>query len=252
MRNTLSLSIATSFVPSACKRVFAPYLSFQTLTGVVCLLTLCSGAQHGARAEPRFATNATHAALWRKVYDRMPAVWKTKRVILVRELTEWQMDRLVADAGGDTDSRHRDTVVDGCYQDNDLNKDQNNDGNNDQSVIGEGDIFATISLSNTLQGDQAALIFAHEYGHYVWEDRLTLGQRADYRRLWRSQRRTHHLVSDYAADSVEEGFAEAFAHFLRKPALLRRRDARSAAFLDQLLAASRHKVDAPADDLSSL
>ncbi len=105
-------------------------------------------------------------------------------------------------------------------------------------------MYGTISLRETLHGDQAAFVFAHEYGHYVWEDLLTESQRANYGRLWRIQKRARHLVTAYARDSVEEGFAEAFAHYLRKPSLLRKRDARSSAFLADLLTHTRPHLSA--------
>jgi hypothetical protein len=54
-------------------------------------------------------------------------------------------------------------------------------------------------------------------------------------RIWEQQRRNRSLVSEYAEDSVEEGFAEAFAHLLRKPERLHRRDPLSEAFLNDLL-----------------
>ena len=45
----------------------------------------------------------------------------------------------------------------------------------------------------------------------------------------------HRLITAYAADSVVEGFAEAFAHYLRRPWLLRRRDIDSEEFLEEWL-----------------
>jgi predicted metalloprotease len=176
-------------------------------------------------AGPRFSRNAANASLWQRVYDQIPEVWKTDRVLVVRELTEWQMDRLVEDSGGDKDPHNADTVVDGCYQ----------------RCETDDDVYGTISLRETLHGDLAAFVFAHEYGHYVWDDILSAEERATYTRVWRAQKRAGHLVTDYAAENVDEGFAEAFAHFLRKPALLRRRDPRSATFMADLLARARQR-----------
>jgi hypothetical protein len=188
-----------------------------------CIVMAITLAGKVALAGPSFTRNDGNAVQWRRVYDQMPNAWKTDRLIVVREVTEWQMDRLVSSTGGDSDPRYSDTVVDGCYQ----------RGGPDEEAYG------TISMRETLHGELAAFVFAHEYGHYVWDDLLTEAQRLSYARLWRAQKRAGHLVTDYAADSVEEGFAEAVAHYVRKPAVLRRRDPRSAAFIADLLAHSK-------------
>jgi hypothetical protein len=199
-----------------------------TLTALAIFVSTALPLSH-ASAGPHFVNDVPNADLWRRVYAQMPEAWKTDRLILVRQLTESQMDRLIDDIGGN-DNQHGDTVVDGCYQ----------------SGGAADEAFGTISLRETLHGELAAFVFAHEYGHYVWDDLLTEEQRSSYTHLWKVQKRAKHLVTGYAGDSVDEGFAEAFAHFLRKPALLRKRDPRSAAFLTNLLTLSKQAQPTPA------
>ena len=131
------------------------------------------------------------------------------------------MERLAADLSGEDVDRSDNSVVDGCYQ---------NDG------IAEGGA-PIITLRDTLRGEQAGLVFTHEYAHFLWDEMLSDAQRARYTRLWRTQKRAHHLVTEYAQASEEEGFADSFAYFARRPALLHKRDAASAQFLRDLSAA---------------
>lgn len=79
--------------------------------------------------------------------------------------------------------------------------------------------------------------FAHEYGHYVWFELLSKDDRKRYRDLYGRQKAAHHLVSDYAAASVEEGFAEAFSADINDPVSLQHHDALSYQFLSRWTAA---------------
>ena len=80
--------------------------------------------------------------------------------------------------------------------------------------------------------------FAHEYGHYVWFDLLTKDDRKRYKALYDKQKSARRLVTDYAAESVEEGFAEAFSYDITDPASLRRQDSLSYQFLSRWPAAA--------------
>lgn len=73
--------------------------------------------------------------------------------------------------------------------------------------------------------------FAHEYGHYVWFDLMTKDDHKRYQAIYDRQKAAHHLVSEYAADSLEEGFAEAFSVDVTDPAALHRQDPLSYQFL---------------------
>jgi FPC/CPF motif-containing protein YcgG len=68
----------------------------------------------------------------------------------------------------------------------------------------------------------------------IWDEVLTRNDRREYGSIWSSQRRRRSLVTEYAADSVEEGFAEAIAAYIRTPEKLRRRDLDSWQFVDDL------------------
>ena len=174
-----------------------------------------------ATASLRVHKDAHHADLWFRFYDDLPRVWKTPRPILLREFSPHDMERLAADLGGEDVDRSDDSVVDGCYQ---------NDGNAEGGA-------PIITLRDTLRGEQAGLVFTHEYAHFLWDEMLNDEQRARYTRLWRAQKRAHHLVTEYAGESEEEGFADAFAYFVRRPTLLQKKDAASAQFLRDLSAA---------------
>ena len=73
--------------------------------------------------------------------------------------------------------------------------------------------------------------FAHEYGHYVWFDVMTKDDHKRYQAIYDRQKAAHHLVSEYAADSLEEGFAEAFSADMTNPAALLRQDPLSYQYL---------------------
>ena len=189
------------------------------------VLTFCSSTiallafPPTAVAELSVASESPHAAMWRKVYQQVPETWKSQRVVVVQEVSDSEMERLVARTDGESSSKSADnSVVDGCFQPGEREEEPD-----------------TITLRETLKGQEAELVFTHEYGHFVWDARLSRSQRDQYRRLWREQKRQGHLVTGYANDSAEEGFAEAFAYFLRKSASLRRRDEASWKFLNSLL-----------------
>jgi hypothetical protein len=172
-----------------------------------------------ACAELRIDHDTTHAAIWRKIYQQLPDAWKSSRIVVVQEVTDSEMEHIVAQSqGGNNNSEDDGSVVDGCFQPGEK----------------EGDPD-TITLRESLRGSEAELVFTHEYGHFVWDARMTRAQRDQYRRLWRVLKHQGHLVTRYAGDSPEEGFAEAFAYFLRRSLTLRSRDADSWNFLNGLL-----------------
>jgi len=130
------------------------------------------------------------------------------------------MNRRVAKGfrGLASDSDEEDSSIDGFYSESDP----------------ERHAAASITLRRSLPDDEAVYVFLHEYGHSVWYTQMTHSQRADYRALWKRNRRDGSLITEYAGDSVDEGFAEAFAHYLRKPRLLQRIDPDSSRFLEDL------------------
>ncbi len=167
-------------------------------------------------AQLRFRANAAHGDLWRHVYSQLPSIWKARQLVYVREVSDDDMDRFVEKFEGPNDENN--SIVDGCYQGN----------------VDSGGMAGQITLRQSLHGENAALVFAHEYGHYVWADVLSTSDRARYRRIWREQRRANSLVTEYAEAGDEEGFAEAFAYFLRRPDYLHRMDLISWRYLSGL------------------
>ena len=87
----------------------------------------------------------------------------------------------------------------------------------------------TLRLSRT--GDLDLLTAAHEYGHYVWFNLLSKQDRRDYKNIYERQRRSGHLISDYAGTNLEEGFAEAFSFYVNQPVALTQSDQESFRFL---------------------
>ena len=181
-----------------------------------------------AGAQLRFRTDSMHAALWRKVYTQLPPAWKAREFVYVREITDARMDRFIEQFEGAND--RTDSIIDGCYQ----------------KHADPEEMAGSITLRESLHGESAALVFIHEYGHYVWGNVLNSVERSRYRRLWRDQKRANRLVTDYAGESDEEGFAEAFAYFIRRPATLRRQDPRSSRFLETV----QHDATPPDADVN--
>lgn len=205
----------------------------RAISGLTRLLTasaLAVGLTRPVSATLRVRNDVRHAEQWFRLYDDLPRAWKTRRAVLLREMSERDIARLAAQLGADEGDRDGDSVIDGCYQ---------NAGYDDNAP-------PLITVCDTLRGEQAGLVFAHEYGHFVWNELLNDEQRGRYTRLWRNQKRAHHLVTEYARDSDEEGFAEAFAHYARHSSQLTRKDPASAQFLRDLSAL--RLSDAPDSD----
>jgi hypothetical protein len=169
-----------------------------------------------AAAQLRFRSGSAHGALWRRLYSGLPTSWKAHDLVYVRELSDDDMDRFIEEFEGPNSKA--DSIVDGCYQ---------------GSHVGR-DFAGEITLRESLRGENAALVFMHEYGHYIWANLLTDADRSKYRRIWREQKRQMSLVTKYAGESDEEGFAEAFAFYIRRPSALRRSDGKSWTFLSEL------------------
>ncbi len=91
-----------------------------------------------------------------------------------------------------------------------------------------------IELSRALKGNRLRLVLAHEFGHFVWFERMSKRQRDAYRSLWKADKRTKHLVTQYAAVSAKEGFAEAFSWYVYQKNQLHRLDAPSWNFISRM------------------
>lgn len=171
-----------------------------------------------ARASIRPTRETPRSALWRKLYDRLPAAWKSRNEVLVREVSDREMDRLVEEHGdAPASSPEGDDEVQGFFE------------------WSEPRDTPTITLRASMSTEEASFVFTHEYAHYVWEELLDRRTRRAYEDVWRDRRNRHKLVSEYAEESVDEGFAEAVAHFVRRREKLHRKDPESEDFLLDLL-----------------
>ncbi len=172
----------------------------------------------GARAQLTVAGPASPAAravtAWAAA---LPAKFAPKGRLEVSPLSEGGMDNYLRD-GGPEQSR----------------SDQSRAEDDDDEIDG---VFVRRPPRIVLRVPDSGRVdfgtLAHEYGHYVWFDLLTKNDRNRYGALYARQKAAHKLVTPYAADSVEEGFAEAFAADLTDPALLLRADPLSAQFLSR-------------------
>jgi len=183
---------------------------------LILVVIVCSGWP--ARATLRIATGCPHGSLFQRIYEQFPEVFKSRSTLLVREVSDEEMDQLVGEH--ERDLQHNGNsdqgVVDAFYQ----------------SAQSERDPTPSITIRRMLPEYSSPFIFTHEYGHYVWYAKLNRGQRGDFKRIWREQKRAGCLITRYAGEDEYEGFAEAFAYYLRNPAKLKRVDSESWEFLD--------------------
>ncbi len=182
------------------------------IVGIMC----CVAA---VRAEVRVSERSPNAKVWRKLYAAIPEKWQTDREIVVEEVSGAELRRIAAESE-DTepqDEESDETDIDGCYQ---------------NSGVKEP---IRIFIRETLRGETAELVFLHEYAHFIWDEFVTPDEQELYTKVWREQRRSKRLVTEYAATSVEEGFADSLSYALRKSKYLKQRDPRSARFMERLM-----------------
>lgn len=143
--------------------------------------------------------------------QHVPAKFRAQEQVEVRPLSNFGMDDYLhdADSGSGSNSEGDDDEIDGVF------------------VNHPPRIMLRIPPSGTLDFDT----FAHEYGHYVWFNLLSPDDRKRYKTLYDKQKSAHKLVTEYAVEGVEEGFAEAFAADINAPTTLLRTDSLSYRFL---------------------
>jgi hypothetical protein len=201
--------------PVACRafvRASSNFCKTALLIGILAL-NLCA-----ARSDDHLVANGPRASYWKTLFSKFPKSWKSGRTLVVREVSDREMDRLVAQTeNGDDQDKNDDSIVEGFYDRGKRDSDPD-----------------SITLRLSLRSEEAGFVFTHEYGHMIWDEILTRSDRREYDRIWSSQRRHRSLVTEYAADSVEEGFAEAIAAYIRTPEKLKRRDMDSWQFVDDL------------------
>ncbi len=187
------------------------------LGALLLLLPRQAPAQISVSGPATPAANALTA--WSRLH--IPAKFQTHGKVEVQPLSDAAMD----------DYLHSDP-------DNDAESgDANNDSHSEDSAEEIDGVFTDdppqiyLRVSDPAQIDYAT--FAHEYGHYVWFDLLTNADRKRYKAIYEHQKAAHRLISDYAGESLEEGFAEAFSADIVTPAALLHQDPLSYQFLSR-------------------
>src|SRR5262249_728335 len=109
-----NLPVNTLPVPA---RRRAPHRAARLCALVFCLLLPASllVLPRAVRAALRVASDTPRADFWQRLYAGIPGVWKSRRVVLVREISDSEMDRLAAEDGPRSD-RDDDSVVDALYR----------------------------------------------------------------------------------------------------------------------------------------
>ena len=189
------------------------------LSVMALLLLLCRPAPAQISVADPSAPAAHTLTSWSRLH--IPAKFQTHDKVEVQPLSDAAMD----------DYLHSDP-------DNDAESgDANNDSNSEDSAEEIDGVFTDdppqifLRVSDPSQIDYAT--FAHEYGHYVWFDLLTDTDRKRYKVIYERQKAAHRLISDYAGESLEEGFAEAFSADIVTPAALLHQDPLSYQFLSR-------------------
>lgn len=147
-------------------------------------------------------------------HTRMPVAWQTARTVKISILNDGDMNAYIR--GGSDEhmlSGDADDTIDGIFEDGP----------------------PIITLRGSTDCDAIPFTFAHEFGHFFWQNELTNADRNRYADIYNRQRRDHHLVTDYAATDVHEGFAEAFSYYVIARLTLAHRDPVSCKFLDAIL-----------------
>jgi len=181
-------------------------LNVLLLTLVFLLLSGGAQAQMTVAGPP----SPTGRALMAWAAKHVPAKFQAREPLEVSPLSESGMDDYLRDG------------------DNPQNKSQGDDDEIDGVFVNHPPrILLRIPDSGRVDFDT----LAHEYGHYVWFDLLSKDDRNRYKALYEKQKSAHKLITSYAAESVEEGFAEAFSAEMTAPAALLRTDPLSARFL---------------------
>lgn len=187
------------------------------LPAVCCGIALMVPTKDAA-ANFRVSKGAPHAWLYRSIYKKLPHVWKMKQTIFVREVSDSQMEKLIVTAEG-KNSVSEISVIDGYFQDAGF----------------EPYTPPRIVVRKSLQGENAALVFTHELGHYIWNVKLNERQRAVYKRIWNRNKQQDTCLTTYSEEADDEAFGDAFAYYIIKPATLKEQDTASYRFIKNLV-----------------
>lgn len=150
--------------------------------------------------------------IW-NTYNNLPRCCRDAARVSVQVFSNGDMDAYIKAGDPAEAQRVNLSAIDGIYQ----------------------NALPTITLRAATAAQDVSSAFAHEYGHYIWQRHLSKTNRSDYARLYEAQKKSHCLVSAYAAVSVEEGFAEAFCFYVMQRPILSARDSLSCCYLDQMM-----------------
>lgn len=179
---------------------------------VLLLLPLGAKAQMTVAGPPSPTAHTLTAWLARHI----PAKFQAHGAFEVRTLSDFAMDNYLR---GDSDDTPNNLQND--------SQDDNNDEVDGVFVDHPPRITLRVPEPGTVDFDT----LAHEYGHYVWFDLLSKSDRKRYKAIYDKQKAAHKLITGYAAENVEEGFAEAFAADTNAPLSLLHQDPLSYRFL---------------------
>lgn len=156
--------------------------------------------------------------LIRGLYDTIiPQCWRTNAVVKVNILNDRDMNGYIREGSDDHFANtEADDSIDGIYESGP----------------------PTITLRGSITNLSLPYTFAHEYGHYFWQSQLTAQDRKAYSEIYNREKKARHLVTEYAQDGVDEGFAEAFSFYVVSKVILSKKDASSTKFLDDVLSRS--------------
>lgn len=192
-----------------------PHFALTTLLAAFALATF-SLSISASRADLSItgATSKQQSVITDVFKNHIPARFHTSDTIAIQILTRSAMLNYIRQGEPDDQSADQsgDDTIDGIYEDGP----------------------PTVTLRSTSDTDDLSFTFAHEYGHYVWQDLLTKAERKRYEQIYNKQRAAHHLVTAYAATELDEGFAEAFSFYAMEPPVLEKRDPLSFRFLSTL------------------
>lgn len=189
-----------------------PRLFVLLSASVFLLLPLGAKAQMTVAGPPSPTAHTLTAWLARHI----PAKFQAHGAFEVRTLSDFAMDNYLR---GDSDDTPNNLQND--------SQDDNNDEVDGVFVDHPPRITLRVPEPGTVDFDT----LAHEYGHYVWFDLLSKSDRKRYKAIYDKQKAAHKLITGYAAENVEEGFAEAFAADTNAPLSLLHQDPLSYRFL---------------------
>jgi len=198
-------------------------MTVRYLLAIICLamLSLIVGSS-SARAQMTMSGGTAHErnVLANIVAHQLSGLVLTKCPVAVRIVPARQMASIAVSDGFTPPpaAKTEDDEIDGLYVDKP----------------------ATITLASGVDcDDDFRETFVHEYGHHVWVHFLGVADRGYYLRIYYRQLAVRHLVTNYAAVSCEEGFAESFAYYVLQPETLLSRDPGSYRFMEKLAARLR-------------